>query len=259
MNALAQNQTGRHHFQGALQIARYNWPQYVVGFVAIIAAGAWLWCDKGNHGWLRLVLWPTLLLVTWWCVASLAASHWIYDRSELYRWTWIPSVLPTKPRRWLNLHAGLDESSTTLHELFPHSIGRVCDFFDAAEMSQPSIRRAREGQCTRAAEHVDHSRLPFSDETFDTVFLFFAAHELRHAPSREAFFRELRRVLARSGSLLLVEHTRDLANFAAFGLGFLHFLPAGEWRRLARIAGLEVLKERRMTPFVKTILLRRTP
>jgi len=64
-------------------------------------------------------------------------------------------------------------------------------------------------------------------------------------------------VLAVSGTVLLVEHLRDLANFAAFGPGYLHFMPRNEWRRLARIAGLEVEKEQSMTPFVKTMLLRR--
>jgi len=257
VNTAVQCQIRRHRFEGVLQIVRYNWPQYVAGSVAVLGAGAWLWCDNRNGGWLRFALWLAVLPAAWWCLASLAASHWIYDHSKLYRWTWIPSVLPAKPGHWLNLHAGLDESSAALRALFPDSNGQTCDFYDAAEMSEPGIRRARGERHATAGERVCYRRLPFSDETFDAVFLFFAAHELRGASGREAFFRELRRVLARSGKLLLVEHARDLANLAAFGPGFLHFMSAGEWRRLARVAGLQILQERRMTPFVRAILFGR--
>ena len=71
--------------------------------------------------------------------------------------------------------------------------------------------------------------------------------------------REIRRVLTPSGTLLLVEHTRDAANFAAFGPGFFHFLPRNEWRRLAGMSGLELISEQRMTPFVTVMRIRRIP
>ena len=257
MNTLAHHQPNRRGFGGLLQIVRYNWTQYAGSLAAILTGSVWLWFGNSDNQWLRLIVVGGVLLAAWWCIASLIASHWIYDRSELYRWTWIPSFLPARPRHWLNLHAGLDESSTTLHKLFPDSTGRICDFYDAAEMSEPSIQRARAENTAPPAEHADHRHLAFPEKSFDTVFLLFAAHELRRAPNREAFFREIRRVLAASGTVLLVEHVRDFANFAAFGPGYLHFMPGNEWRRLARIAGLEIEKEQRMTPFVKTMLLRR--
>lgn len=259
MNTLADNQTSRCRFDGLWQIARYNWPQYAGAALVILAAGTWLCFGTESLGWLRPAVWIAALLAGWWSLASLVASHWIYDVSELYRWTWIPSMLSAKPRNWLNLHAGLDESSVALRELFPGSAGHICDFYDAAEMSEPSIQRARAEQGSPSAQHISHHRFPFGEEAFDTVFLLFAAHELRLALSREALFLEIRRVLAPLGTILLVEHVRDLANFAAFGPGFLHFMPGNEWRRLAKIAGLEIAKEQRITPFVKIILLRRSP
>jgi hypothetical protein len=68
---------------------------------------------------------------------------------------------------------------------------------------------------------------------------------------------EVRRVLTPGGYVVLVEHVRDLANFMVFGPGFLHFLPAGEYRHLASMTGLEVIREVRMTPFVRILLLRK--
>lgn len=260
MNPSIELPTTRGRFDGMRQIARYNWPQYAGSAAVMLVAAAWLWLAPDGSVWLRAGAWIAASLAVWWCAASLVASHWIYDRSELYRWTWIPAALPAAPRRWLNLHAGLDESSAALRRIFPNSDGTTGDFFDGTEMSEPSIGRARKEQASApAARRVNHRALPFADGTFDAVFLLFAAHELRRAAGREAFLREVRRVLAPSGTVLLVEHPRDAANFAAFGPGFFHFLPAGEWRRLARMAGLEITREYKMTPFVTVMLLQRTP
>lgn len=250
----------RGRFDGAKQIVRYNWPQYIAGLmIAALAAGWWVF-GRQEPPWLRPAAFGVVVVVSWWSVASVLASFWIYDASPLYRWVWIPEVLSFAPRRWLNLHAGLDESSTELRRLFPVSEGEPGDFFNAAEMSEPSIQRARaEREQPAAVGRVNFRRLPYHDESFDCVFLLFAAHEIREAPSRESFFRELHRVLVPEGVILLVEHGRDLANFAAFGPGFLHFMTVDEWRRVARVAGLQVAAERRMTPFVKIILLKRNP
>jgi len=257
MNTSDQHQPKRCRFDGLLRIVRYNWSLYAAGLLSIMIGSVWLWFGNTTYPWLRLIVAGGVLLAAWWWFASLAASHWIYDRSALYRWTWIPHFLPAKPRRWLNLHAGLDEASATLQKSFPDSTGRTCDFYDTAEMSEPSIRRARAKNTAPPAEHVDYRHLAFPDTTFDTVFLLFAAHELRRASSRETFFHEVSRVLTASGTVLLVEHVRDLANFTAFGPGLLHFMPSNEWRRLAKVAGLEIKKEQHMTPFVKVMLLRK--
>ena len=121
----------RGRFDGAKQIVRYNWPQYVAGgLVALLAAG-WWWYGRPGPEWTRVAGLVVALLVIWWSVASVIASFWIYDASPLYRWAWIPAALAFAPRRWLNLHAGLDESSATLRRLFPDSEGQTGDFFDA--------------------------------------------------------------------------------------------------------------------------------
>jgi hypothetical protein len=82
MNGRAQPQSMRRPFAGLLQIARYNWPQYAGGLAVVLAATVWLRRDHGSLGWARLALWMAALPAGWWCLASLAASHWIIGASD---------------------------------------------------------------------------------------------------------------------------------------------------------------------------------
>jgi SAM-dependent methyltransferase len=246
---------GRYH--GMLQILQYNLPMYAV------AAGA---CLAGTAAVALLPLSPApsllivtgLLLAGFWSVSSLLVSHWIYDLSPLSRWGWPGRCLPAPPRRWASLHAGLDETHGALAELFPEG-GRALDLYDPAEMTEPSIARARRLSLDPAAEPADFRALPFPSGSLDAVFVVFAAHELRRPESRLRLFGEIARSLAPGGRAVVVEHLRDLRNFLAFGPGFLHFLPRREWLRLARESGLAAREERRITPFVAVFILEKTP
>jgi ubiquinone/menaquinone biosynthesis C-methylase UbiE len=91
----------------------------------------------------------------------------------------------------------------------------------------------------------------------DAVFLIFAAHEIRSAKSRREFFAEMRRVLAPSGRIVLVEHLRDWRNFAAFGPGCFHFQSRQAWLRAANKTGFSVTAEFGVTPFVRIFTLKK--
>jgi hypothetical protein len=69
--------------------------------------------------------------------------------------------------------------------------------------------------------HLESALVPAG--ACDTVFVLFAAHEIRDRVRRVTFFRELARVLSPNGQILVAEHLRDWRNFLAFGPGFLHF------------------------------------
>lgn len=242
----------RGPFFGVAQIVRYNLPLYAASGAVIVAAGlAAVWLPMPR--WLSLILVVGAGAALFWTLASLAVSHWVYDRSPLGRWTWIADLLPQPVRRWVSLHAGLDETDGALKRLFASGEGAVLDFFDESEMTEPSIRRARRLALDRSAQPADFRRLPLADASQDAVFLVFAAHELRRPEARLALFREVSRALAPKGRAVLVEHTRDAWSFLAFGPGFFHFLPRREWLRLVAASTMRVAEERKITPFV-TIL-----
>ena len=205
-------------------------------------------------------MWRVLLLsaaapTLFWLCSSLLVSHYIYDRFPLYDMSWLAGTLSQPPRRWVNIHAGLDETSLALQEMYPAAEVTILDIYDAAEMPEPSIARARrEVGSTLASVNADFRKLPLATASADLVTVIFVAHELRRPASKEAFFRELRRVIKPAGRVLLVEHLRDAWNLLAFGPGAFHFFPRSEWLRVTDATGFQLSEEISRTVFVRAFV-----
>ncbi len=244
---------------GVRQIVRFNWPFYAAAAAGVAVAPLTVRVIPFGAT-VRLAADAVSAILGFWIVSSLAASWLVYDWSPLMRWTWIPSALGAPPRTWVNIHAGFDESTPALQALLKDSRGRVFDIFDPAEMTEPSIARARRLSSNPIApERADFRRLPAADGSIDAALLLLAAHELRTEPARRDFFRELHRVLSPGGIVVVAEHLRDPANFLAFGPGFLHFHSRRTWTRVFARTDFAIAREFAMTPFVRVFVLRRTP
>ncbi len=248
----------RRPFEGMANIVRFNWPFFAVSLVVIGAAFAFLavvWARwTSPFSWILTALISAGILgAAWFLVSSLAASYWIYDRSPLYRWTWLPEM---QPRILVNVHSGFDESSAALHARYPLAEMTVLDFYDPVRAPEPSIARARKLRPPAIpARTIRPDAWPLTDGIVDLVTIVLAAHELRREPDREAFFREVRRVLGIDGRAVLVEHLRDAANFLAFGPGFFHFLPRSKWLQAVAAGGLRIEREFPVTPFIRVFIL----
>lgn len=269
MNTMLVNTTlaaipARGRYQGVLQILQFNWRMYLATTGGLVAA-ALAWPLLPIAG--RIALVAGFAPAVFWMVASLAVSHYVYDRFPIYDLHWLERTLRAAPRRWINLHAGWDETSGVLAAIFPDAVGEAVDLFDPRTMTEPSIRKASQMQQARQARQTSgaavpsisarYDALPFENGTVDAAFAIFAAHELRRREQREKFFGEVRRVLTANGELVVMEHARDWCNFLAFGPGFLHFFARHEWREVARSANLEVLVEFELTPFVHVFVMKR--
>jgi len=247
----------RGKYQGMLQILSFNWRLYLAAVIVLVANVPclirWRLSLLG-----RIAVISSFAITAFWTTLSLAVSHWVYDRSGICEWTWIKDCLPEPPRRWANIHAGLDESSPALAQLFPGTEGSAWDIFDPLEMTEASIAEARlRGAKSLPATHANFRALPLADQTLDAVFLIFAAHEIRRTPARREFFKELKRVLKSSGRVLMVEHLRDWHNFLAYGPGCFHFLSRRTWLSAAAQTGFIVEREFGITPFVRIFILQK--
>jgi SAM-dependent methyltransferase len=245
----------RGPYQGVLQILQFNRRMYLIATAGIVAvAMAWPFLSSTDRIALLLGVMPGMF----WMVSSLLVSHYIYDRFPLYDFRWIVRLLTRVPRRWINIHSGWDETSGLLETILPAEGNQVVDIFDPLIMTEVSIQHARLiNQKAVPAISGRYNRLPFDAGKFDAAFAIFTAHELRSHEQRVDLFREIVRVLTPGGELVLMEHARDWKNFLAFGPGFLHFFSQKEWRDTASEAGLMMLTELAMTPFVHVYVLRK--
>jgi SAM-dependent methyltransferase len=245
----------RKPYQGLVQILQFNWRSY---FGAAMGIGVALLALPSLHPIWRVALLLAAVPATFWLASSLIVSHYIYDRFPLYDLNWISRILPRAPRTWINIHCGFDETSGLLAAIFPEAISQVVDIYDPQVMTEASIRVARRFKhCAIPSVAARYDALAFNTGSFDAAFSIFAAHELRRHDQRVKLFREIERILVPGGDLILMEHSRDLWNFAAFGPGFLHFFSQRAWRKAAFEAGLTMRSEFSMTPFVHVYNLRK--
>ncbi len=242
----------RGRFEGVSKVVRFNPWFFVGGFGALVLGGILL----ATVAWPPLLFWlgvGAMTVAGWLLIASLVATHWVYDRSGLFSWRWLQeSIGGGTPETVVIAHSGFDEVSAAVRRILPRADCRVLDLHDAARMTEPSIARARKlyppppGTIGASA-----TAWPVESGGTDLVLLLFAAHEWRHGAERIALLREAGRSLAPGGCVVLMEHVRDLANFLVYGPGALHFHAAGGWRRESTEAGLRIARESRLTPFVR--------
>ena len=242
-------------FDGMLRVVKFNWPLYAAALVAALTCLCLALMPQLPNS-LRILSGLLAILVSVQTVASLVASHSIYDLSQLKGWHWLADVKGGEALSIVNVHSGYDETSGVLVKLFPQGRISVIDLYPSLRRREASIARARalyppqsEPLCTT----VDG--WPIEEHSVDLILIALAAHELRQRELREQLFCQARSVLAPDGRVVLVEHLRDLPNFLAFGPGFLHFIAEGEWRRCIKVADLKILRCYKITPLVGVFIL----
>ena len=243
----------RKPFQGVTNIIRFNWHFYVmsVGLVLLfILSNIYL------NSQFRLYSNLLCILVVVPTVISLLVSAFVYDISYLYTLNWIDKLGMEPGGIKVNINAGFDETSVLLAAKYPDCKLQVFDFYDAEKHTEISIERARKSYPPYAGTtKISTASLPFSDNTVDTIFLIFAAHEIRHDEERIVFFKELNRCLKPSGKIIVTEHLRDWSNFLAYNIGFFHFLSKTSWLKTFANAGVTLVTENKITPFISTFIL----
>ncbi|MEH0153107.1 class I SAM-dependent methyltransferase [Limibacter armeniacum] len=245
----------RKPFQGTWNIIRFNWHFYVIAIIILIG----LQILKSQSEIVAPHYLQTIsLLVISSIVISLFVSSYIYDFSDLYKLNWLNTLDQDKSLNIINIHAGFDETSLLLKQKFQQANLTVFDFYDPLKHTEISIKRARKVYSPyEGTQTVMTTDLPLAEKSIDQVFTLLSAHEIRNKKERVRFFRELYRALKPDGKITVTEHLQDTANFLAYNIGFLHFHSRKTWLDTFRAAGLEVVEEFKITPFITTFILQK--
>jgi hypothetical protein len=190
-------------------------------------------------------------------VASVVASYFIYDHSDLYKLRiWPARSFSAAPRNAVLVHAGYDPAADLVRRQFPEMCLHVLDFF--GDTSEPSIRRAHEMMPIPAnEEHISAANWPIPAVSQDAVFALSAAHEIRQDELRGQFFHEAARVLRQHGRMVVIEQLRNFPNFLCFGPAAWHFLSRRTWLRSFAAGGLVLCDEFPLSPWMRVFVLER--
>jgi len=243
----------RKPFQGVVNIVRFNWQFFLFALLLSLL----LVCLAYSLGQpYRLLSVIALCLVIVNTAVPLAVSYYVYDLSGLYKLSWLDDMNVQQKTVVLNINAGFDETSALLSLRYPEALLKVYDFYDPLKHTEVSIKRARKRYPPfQGTVAINTLSLPSADMEADYILISFAAHEIRDEGERDAFFRELKRVLKPSGEIIVMEHLRDGPNLLAYNIGFLHFLSHSTWYRTFEKAGLQVISEHKVTPFISKFVL----
>lgn len=245
----------RKSFQGVTNIVRFNWHYYIILsvmlLVLIFIVNSILEMPE-TYSVVLVVLFVLPVFI------SLLVSFYIYDCSDLYKLNWLNSIdhKDSSALHIINIHAGFDETSVLLKSRFPDSRLLVFDYYDPVKHTEVSIRRARKAyESFPGTQQVITTDFPFDTGAADLICNLLSAHEIRDFQERVLFFKELVRGVKPDGKIIVTEHLRDLANFLAYTIGFLHFHSRASWYRTFELAGLKVIREIKITPFISTFIL----
>jgi len=193
-----------------------------------------------------------VLMITPLVISSLV-SFYIYDFSNLYRFSWLPDL---DKQSVLNINAGFDETSEIFKNNYPKIKLAICDFYDPSKHTEISIKRARKKYPPlEGTTSVSTEKLPFKNGSFDYCLAILSAHEIRDEKERINFFKELNRVTKKSGKIFVTEHLRDVNNFMAYTIGFFHFHSTATWIKTFEQSNFHIKKTIVLNPFVKTFVL----
>jgi ubiquinone/menaquinone biosynthesis C-methylase UbiE len=243
----------RKPFEGVRNIIRFNWHFYVLSLLLLISGFmiSGLLAGSGRF-YVTLVLLFALLAI----LLSLVVSWYVYDVSALYQLSWLAAVSIKPGDAILNFTAGFDETSRLLQNKYAQAEVSAFDFYDPRKHTEVSIRRARKtAKPFHGTTAISTTHLSLPGFYADKIFAILSAHEIRDREERIRFFTELSRVLKPGGQIIVTEHLRDAANFLAYNVGFFHFYSKAAWKQTFKAAGLNIIREIKITPFISAFIL----
>tara|TARA_R110002012_G_scaffold315704_2_gene529893 strand:+ start:1621 stop:2364 length:744 start_codon:yes stop_codon:yes gene_type:complete len=239
----------RKPLQGVLNILSFNRHFYFYGIIALALIIIAIHFFKIPN----MIKWIVILSFIYGLIAPLIISAYVYDFSNFYKFKWLNHFTFNAKATIVNINAGFDETSFTLKNHFQDSDLKVFDFYNPKKHTEPAIVRARKVSFNYPnTKSINSNAIPLEKESVDIIFLISSAHEIRDFKEKVNFLKECKRLLKPNGSVILVEHLRDLPNFLAFTIGFTHFFSKKNWINAFTEANFQLNKKVKFTPFMSS-------
>ncbi len=242
-------ETKRMKFQGVLNILSFNRHFYFIGLGGL----ALIILSNLVIEWPSLLYWLVIGAFIYGLLMPLIVSAYVYDFSDYYKFKWLKdtSLTDKTNNQIININAGFDETSFIIKEHFPKSELKVFDFYNPEKHTEAAIKRARKVSLVYPnTQQIATNHIPLKDQSVDVIFMLSAVHEIRGEQEKVEFLKECHRVCKPEAKVIMVEHLRDLPNFAAFSVGFTHFFSSKVWKKAFKSAGFSSINESKFTPFM---------
>jgi SAM-dependent methyltransferase len=237
-------------YAGAARYAAARWPVYAFGLGGAFLAGALVAVSGAGRGLLAFVPFGLALMIVagYFAVASLWVAHRQYGNEDILALFFSQGrIEPVEDVAYLDLGLRAWPAAFSRRMTLGHVI--VIDVYNPQVTPSPALFRARR----RAPRPVPDPRLswrdgslsllPLPDDSSGVVILHEVASEFAQSGDRNRLLREVRRILAPGGRLLLAERVRTPTTILATGPASWGLRPAAEWGGWLRAAGLHLSSE----------------
>jgi len=234
----------------------FNYKKIVLGIC--VAAVFLIFSNQISSTIFNILFKMVSLIIVLNIIASILASYILYDKSDLYKLNKLKDNLDfEKIDNAIIVHASFDPISKELEERYPNLNITVCDIYENRHEHDNGIKISKKIFPPNPEEIKIHpNQLPFEDSSQDVILAITSLHEILDHKDRVLFFREAKRILKKNGLIVVSEQFRDCTNFIFFNIGAFHFLSKKQWKKAISEAGLEIIENKKITPFANMLLIK---
>lgn len=238
-------------------VVLFNYQKIVLGLIVSVLFCVLSFWINSTPDILVLRILSVLIILN--IFASLLASYMLYDHSDLYELSNLKGIVDLgKVENAILVHASFDPLSKRLEEKYPNLNLTVCDIYGNRHEQEKGIETSKKIFPPNPKEiKISPKKLPFGNQSQDVILTITALHEILDHDQRVLFFKEAKRILKDDGVIIVSEQFRDLTNFLFFNIGAFHFLSQKQWKRAISEAGLEIIENKKITPFANMLIVKK--